>query len=403
MTETERKTTFCTQCGQEVGTAKFCPNCGAKVMAAPIGEASSIHETEPAPPAEPATIHEREAISASTTTAAFEGTVAAPTKAKKKGRWKWVAGGVLATMIVAALAVFFYYQPGTFSTQQISHIRESAEHRMDVLLKDYGYADNVEYEVALLDKGIDNNTKFCSGKFYEKSPLLCLRRKYTLQYTITTHDLDDVDRAAIVWLMEYFCGGSNYHEDAVDYNPDSYDDLFSSYDVHSSNAMKEVSDNFMGVDGLQTSFSWMASTDFCIDGVEYRYGQRSGELAEAGLESAVFAGDDGTEKVEITYSSIIVRLYERNAKDADNVRSSSKTSASHAPSVVEIIPPCVVRVPSSLHIYSGPGFDYADKGAIDQGSYTIVETSAGQGAEQWGKLKSGAGWIPLDNVLPVSN
>lgn len=31
MTETERKTTFCAQCGQEVGTAKFCPNCGAEL------------------------------------------------------------------------------------------------------------------------------------------------------------------------------------------------------------------------------------------------------------------------------------------------------------------------------------------------------------------------------------
>ncbi|MFQ9409813.1 MAG: hypothetical protein ACLR1T_00450 [Evtepia gabavorous] len=36
----------------------------------------------------------------------------------------------------------------------------------------------------------------------------------------------------------------------------------------------------------------------------------------------------------------------------------------------------------------------------DQGVYTIVETADGQGASQWGKLKSGAGWIALDYVTP---
>ncbi|MFR1232674.1 MAG: hypothetical protein ACLSCQ_03305 [Evtepia gabavorous] len=36
----------------------------------------------------------------------------------------------------------------------------------------------------------------------------------------------------------------------------------------------------------------------------------------------------------------------------------------------------------------------------DQGVYTIVETADGQGDSQWGKLKSGAGWIALDYVTP---
>lgn len=55
--------------------------------------------------------------------------------------------------------------------------------------------------------------------------------------------------------------------------------------------------------------------------------------------------------------------------------------------------PCVVRVTAdSLTIRSGPGVNYSVAGSItDKGAYTIVEIS-----ENWGKLKSGAGWICLD-------
>ena len=54
-----------------------------------------------------------------------------------------------------------------------------------------------------------------------------------------------------------------------------------------------------------------------------------------------------------------------------------------------------------LHIRSGPGTNCPIVGTIrDQGVYTIVETADGQGASQWGKLKSGAGWIALDYVTP---
>lgn len=47
-----------------------------------------------------------------------------------------------------------------------------------------------------------------------------------------------------------------------------------------------------------------------------------------------------------------------------------------------------------LNIRKGPGTSYATTGAIrDRGTYTITETSG-----NWGKLKSGAGWICLDYV-----
>lgn len=54
----------------------------------------------------------------------------------------------------------------------------------------------------------------------------------------------------------------------------------------------------------------------------------------------------------------------------------------------------------ALHIRSGPGTNYPIVGTIrDRGCYTIVQTASGQGAGQWGQLKSGAGWIALDYVI----
>ena len=44
-----------------------------------------------------------------------------------------------------------------------------------------------------------------------------------------------------------------------------------------------------------------------------------------------------------------------------------------------------------LNIRKGPGTNYASKGFIKPGVYTIVKTDG-----KWGKLKSGAGWIHLD-------
>lgn len=44
-----------------------------------------------------------------------------------------------------------------------------------------------------------------------------------------------------------------------------------------------------------------------------------------------------------------------------------------------------------LYIRKGPGTQYANKGFIKPGVYTIVKTDG-----RWGKLKSGAGWICLD-------
>lgn len=49
-----------------------------------------------------------------------------------------------------------------------------------------------------------------------------------------------------------------------------------------------------------------------------------------------------------------------------------------------------------LYIRTGPGTNYANKGFIKPGVYTIVEMQG-----RWGKLKSGAGWICLDYAKKI--
>lgn len=64
--------------------------------------------------------------------------------------------------------------------------------------------------------------------------------------------------------------------------------------------------------------------------------------------------------------------------------------------------PYTVRISiDDLRIRSGAGTNYASKGYIKPGVYTIVEEADGKGATKWGKLKSGAGWVSLDYCKKV--
>ena len=59
--------------------------------------------------------------------------------------------------------------------------------------------------------------------------------------------------------------------------------------------------------------------------------------------------------------------------------------------------PFLVKVSiTDLNIRKGAGTNYKSKGYIKPGVYTIVETK-----DNWGKLKSGAGWICLDYAVKV--
>lgn len=63
--------------------------------------------------------------------------------------------------------------------------------------------------------------------------------------------------------------------------------------------------------------------------------------------------------------------------------------------------PYLVKIKNFNHpIRSGPSLNHPCVGRItDNGVYTIVEESKGNGASCWGKLKSGAGWISLDDTV----
>lgn len=65
--------------------------------------------------------------------------------------------------------------------------------------------------------------------------------------------------------------------------------------------------------------------------------------------------------------------------------------------------PYLVKVTADvLNIRKGAGTDTAVVGSIaDKGVYTIVEEANGKGADRWGKLKSGAGWISLDYTKKI--
>ena len=56
---------------------------------------------------------------------------------------------------------------------------------------------------------------------------------------------------------------------------------------------------------------------------------------------------------------------------------------------------------TDLNIRSGPGTNHPSKGKIKPGVYTITEVANGPGATQWGKLKSGVGWISLDYAKKI--
>lgn len=50
-------------------------------------------------------------------------------------------------------------------------------------------------------------------------------------------------------------------------------------------------------------------------------------------------------------------------------------------------------------IFSGPGYDYAFVGTVQQrGTYTIVEEEWDREGNLWGRLKSGVGWVNLTQI-----
>lgn len=77
------------------------------------------------------------------------------------------------------------------------------------------------------------------------------------------------------------------------------------------------------------------------------------------------------------------------------IGSTSTTSTSSAQYVVRV-------TADTLNIRQSPSVNSSITGKItDKGAYTIVAESTGAGANKWGKLKSGLGWISLDYTKRV--
>jgi hypothetical protein len=93
--------------------------------------------------------------------------------------------------------------------------------------------------------------------------------------------------------------------------------------------------------------------------------------------------------------------------DEVNKRLASGAAAIPAPAPTPAparpITPYFVKITASLLNYrSGAGVNFPVKGTVKKGGvYTVVAESGGAGANKWGALKSGAGWISLDYAQKI--
>jgi len=97
------------------------------------------------------------------------------------------------------------------------------------------------------------------------------------------------------------------------------------------------------------------------------------------------------------YARGILKTLGITEKKTETVKTETKTESKP----VDPVGSFRVRVKiKNLNIRSGAGTNFAKRGYIPPGVYTIVETKPGKGSVKgWGKLKSGAGWISLDYVV----
>lgn len=67
--------------------------------------------------------------------------------------------------------------------------------------------------------------------------------------------------------------------------------------------------------------------------------------------------------------------------------------------------PCKIRLLSdSITIYTGMGLEYVKVGSVSDKDFPeIVEVGEDKESRLWGRLKSGAGWIPLSEAKIVIN
>lgn len=135
---------------------------------------------------------------------------------------------------------------------------------------------------------------------------------------------------------------------------------------------------------------------------EYLYSRHGEIAAEVNKRLNVPAEEKGLYRIQTEISS---------KKDAEEMLTKLKDSGfegfvliAETDSATDEKPfaPYLVKVTAGKDIHKSAGTNTTVVGKVTRsGVYTIVEEANGTGASRWGKLKSGAGWISLDNTTKI--
>jgi hypothetical protein len=147
-------------------------------------------------------------------------------------------------------------------------------------------------------------------------------------------------------------------------------------------------------DGVKYSIISVARPIFS-DGKSEKKTEETAEFTIDELACKVRLGDygDGAERVEkLTKAGYDAREIQDRVNEMIAAEKAEKQD----------FPYSVKITASALNVRNGPGTDNEIVKTLINGSiHTVVEESAGKGAEKWGKLKSETGWISLDYTKKV--
>ena len=244
-----------------------------------------------------------------------------------------------------------------------------------------GSANNTHIAFEICEDGLTDAAYF--GKVYQEAveltAMLC--KQYGLNPL--------ADGVVICHSEGYQRGIASNHADVMHWFPK----FGKSMDIFRSDVAKA-----MGSSNTSTGSSSNTSTGgVIIKGSTVRVKQGAKTYTGGNLASYVYTRDHVVSEISgdrcvITYGGVVVaavRKSDLTLVSGGSTSTSGTTSQGFKPYTVKVSV-------TELRIRSGPGTNYANKGVIKPGVYTIVEESNGPGAKRWGKLKSGAGWISLD-------
>lgn len=159
----------------------------------------------------------------------------------------------------------------------------------------------------------------------------------------------------------------------------------------------EVSNSSTGGDWPISAAAWNSLVNLCVDickryGFKLTYdGTPNGSLTRHNMFASTSCPGKYLQSRFQELADTVNAKLDGKAPTTTNISDNTQNSSLNS---------YLVKVTAdALNIRSGAGTNNAIVGCIrDKGTYTIVETSG-----NWGKLKSGAGWICLDYTTKVSN